>query len=43
MQCSCGGQMKSSQAARSKQRAVLEFQECRSYGRCHFDALLIGG
>ncbi|MGV6475385.1 hypothetical protein [Azotobacter vinelandii] len=43
MECSCGGSMKSARAERSKHAAVLEFQECRSCGRCHFDALLIGG
>ncbi|MDV7209957.1 hypothetical protein [Azotobacter beijerinckii] len=35
--------MKSARAERSKQAAVLEFQECRSCGRCHFDALRVGG
>lgn len=43
MECSCGGSMKSGRAERSKHAAVLEFQECRSCGRCYFDALRVGG
>jgi hypothetical protein len=43
MQCSCGASTKPGRAERSKQRAVLEFQECPACGRAHFDALLIGG
>ncbi|WP_349616964.1 hypothetical protein [Azotobacter salinestris] len=43
MQCSCGASTKPGRAERSKQRAVLEFQVCPACGRCHFDALRIGG
>ncbi|GAB3484268.1 hypothetical protein [Azotobacter salinestris] len=43
MECNCGGLMKSGRAERSKHAALLEYQECRSCGRCNFDALLIGG
>lgn len=43
MECSCGGSMKSGRAERTKHAAVLEFQECRSCGRCHFDALRVDG
>ncbi|ASL26209.1 hypothetical protein ACG10_07725 [Azotobacter chroococcum] len=43
MQCSCGASTKPGRAERSKQRAVLEFQECPACGRAHFDALRIGG
>lgn len=43
MECSCGGSMKSGRAERTKHAAVLEYQECRSCGRCHFDALRIAG
>jgi len=35
--------MKSARAERSKQAAVLEYQECSACGRCHFDALRVAG
>ncbi|SEJ23405.1 hypothetical protein SAMN04244572_03209 [Azotobacter beijerinckii] len=35
--------MKSARAERSKQAAVLEYQECSACGHCHFDALRVAG
>lgn len=43
MQCKCGATMRQRTAVRSKQKAVLEYQECPGCQRVHIEWLKING